>query len=86
MTMGPDGKLYANTETGQIYQFPREHRCTLGTPVIYSLPDGPRLITGIAFDPSSTANNMKIWISSGRAPVQQCPRFFRRDQRGESHR
>ena len=65
VTMGPDGKLYANTETGQIFQFPVNTDGTLGSPNIYTLPDSPRLITGIAFDPASTATSMKIWISNG---------------------
>jgi glucose/arabinose dehydrogenase len=73
--MGPDGDLYANTETGKIYQFPVNTDGTLGTPVIYSLPDGPRLITGIAFDHSSTATNMKIWISSGAPQYSNAPDF-----------
>ncbi|HET6248081.1 MAG TPA: Ig-like domain-containing protein, partial [Tepidisphaeraceae bacterium] len=68
--MGPDGDLWASTETGQILRFPINADGTLGTPqVIISLQTaygGNRLISGFAFDPSFIANPSapKIWVSN----------------------
>jgi glucose/arabinose dehydrogenase len=77
VTMGPDGNLYANTLTGGIFQFPMNANGTLGNPVniaaMANFPD--RLITGIAFDPSSTATHMIIWISSGDPAETNAPDF-----------
>ncbi|HWE04593.1 MAG TPA: Ig-like domain-containing protein [Tepidisphaeraceae bacterium] len=68
MQFGPDGKLYASTEDGRIFRYPVNADGTLGTPqVITSLQTangGNRLISGFAFDPASTASNLKIWVSN----------------------
>ena len=69
VTTGPDGKLYASTLDGHIFQFPVNPDGTLGNPVdiqtVITANGGARVITGIAFDPTSTANNMTIWVSHG---------------------
>ncbi len=75
VTMGPDGKLYATTLTGAIFQFPINSDGTLGTPVNLTANDAPRLITGVAFDPSSTAAHMMLWISSGDVQETNAPDF-----------
>lgn len=66
--MGPDGKLYAATLTGEILRFGVEADGTLGTPqVITSVQaanGGPRTIIGLKFDPASTADNLSLWISN----------------------
>lgn len=66
--IGPDHDLYASTEDGRIFRYVIEADGTLSLPqVIYSLQtanNGNRLITGFAFDPASTANNLKIWVSN----------------------
>ena len=69
MKFGPDGKLYASTEDGRIFRYPVNTDGTLGTPqVITSLQTANgganRLISGFAFDPASTASNLKIWVSN----------------------
>jgi N-acetylneuraminic acid mutarotase len=67
LTMGPDGKLYGGTLYGEIVRFAVNADGTLGTPqVITSLQDaegGPRMLIGVAFDPSSTASNLVLWTS-----------------------
>ncbi len=75
VTMGPDGDLYASTLTGGIFQFPVNADGTLGKPVDLTVGDAPRLITGVAFDPSSNARNMKLWISSGDVQETNAPDF-----------
>ncbi len=70
LDMGPDGKLYASTVDGRIMRREILPDGTLGTAqVISSLVkanNGPRLITGICFDPKSTADNLVLWISHGQ--------------------
>jgi fibronectin type 3 domain-containing protein len=67
--IGPDGDLWASTETGQILRYGINSDGTLGTPqVITSLQTangGNQLITGFAFDPSFVADPTKpmIWVS-----------------------
>jgi hypothetical protein len=66
--IGPDGRLYAATLTGEILRFGMQADGTLGVPqVITSVKDkngGPRTIIGLKFDPSSTADNLVLWISN----------------------
>jgi fibronectin type 3 domain-containing protein len=79
VTVGPDGDLYAPTENGDIFQFPINPDGSLGTPTdiktVITGSGGPSLITGIAFDPSSTWNpvtktgNLIMWVSHGAAGV-----------------
>ncbi len=69
VTMGPDGMLYACTYTGLIQRFAINADGTLGTPqnitTVQTNNGGQqRTITGIAFDPSSTANNLILWINN----------------------
>ncbi|CAM3999753.1 Ig-like domain-containing protein [Deinococcus frigens] len=77
--IGPDGKLYASTLTGEILRFGMQADGTLGTPQIIksvqAANNGPRTIIGLKFDPASTADNLILWISnnyfwagSGQAP------------------
>ncbi|UYM04017.1 choice-of-anchor D domain-containing protein [Solicola gregarius] len=74
---GPDGKLYAGSITGEIYRFDIEsdgtlaNRQTINTVKNYSnaaasgdtYQKGTRSVIGLAFDPSSTADNLILWIS-----------------------
>ncbi|WP_051935669.1 NPCBM/NEW2 domain-containing protein [Deinococcus sp. YIM 77859] len=66
--VGPDGKLYAATLTGEILRFSMLPDGTLDMPqVITSVQaagGGPRTIIGLAFDPASTADNLILWISN----------------------
>lgn len=65
--IGPDGLLYGSTEDGRIFRWAINGDGTLGTPqIITSLQQangGNRLISGFTFDPSSTASNVKLWVS-----------------------
>ncbi|WP_412030217.1 Ig-like domain-containing protein [Deinococcus yunweiensis] len=65
--MGPDGKLYAATLGGEILRFAINADGTLAAPqIITSLiaQQGPRTIIGLKFDPTSTADNLILWISN----------------------
>ena len=67
LAFGPDGKLYAAVIDGQIYRFSLNADGTTGTPEIISslqtANGGQRLLIGLAFDPSSTASNLMLWVS-----------------------
>ncbi|WP_309572711.1 Ig-like domain-containing protein, partial [Deinococcus sp.] len=65
--VGPDGKLYASTLTGEIVRFAINADGTLGTPeVLKGLVNaqGKKTVIGLKFDPTSTADNLKLWISN----------------------
>jgi glucose/arabinose dehydrogenase len=83
LTVGPDHRLYAATADGMIYRYDFLPDGTLSDPphLIDSVvkgnigPDnmtGERLITGICFDPSSTPDNMVLWITNGVHGVEHC--------------
>lgn len=69
LAIGPDGKLYALNIDGLIKRFPIKSDGTLADPeILYSLQDAygarqPRLAIGLAFDPSSTPDNLVVWIT-----------------------
>ena len=67
VTIGPDDKLYASTIAGEVWRWVINPDGTLQTPeVISSLQTangGPRMLIGITFDPSSTADNLILWAS-----------------------
>jgi fibronectin type 3 domain-containing protein len=69
LKIGPDGLLYASNQDGRIFRYPIKADGTLGTAqIITSLQTyegGPRLTTGFAFDPASTAANPILWVSNG---------------------
>ncbi len=66
--IGPDGKLYAATLTGEILRFGIQANGTLDKPQIIksvqTANSGPRTIIGLKFDPASTADNLILWISN----------------------
>ncbi len=77
--IGPDNKLYAATLTGKILRFNILPDGTLGTfqtiNSVVSANGGLRTIIGLKFDPSSTADNLKLWITNnyfwnGQSPAQ----------------
>ena len=77
--VGPDNKLYAATLTGKILRFNILPDGTLGTfqtiNSVVSANGGLRTIIGLKFDPSSTADNLKLWITNnyfwnGQSPAQ----------------
>jgi glucose/arabinose dehydrogenase len=75
LTVGPDHQLYVATIDGKILRRPIREDGSLGeSQVIRSLQeanDGPRLITGICFDPKSTAAEPVLWISHGQFLLNQ---------------
>lgn len=73
--VGPDGRLYAATLTGEILRFPLNADGTLGTPlVINSLREyngnANRAIIGMAFDPVSTPAAPVLWISNNAPTLE----------------
>lgn len=70
LTVGPDHKLYAGTADGRIVRRSIKPDGSLDRgEVIDAIPaanNGPRLITGIAFDPAATRDQHVLWISHGQ--------------------
>lgn len=70
VTVGPDGKLYATTLTGEICRWIINPGGTLGEievlDSIITNNGGPRFVTGLAFDPASTATNLIAWVTHGQ--------------------
>ena len=75
MAIGPDGKLYAGTFDGRILRFVINADGTLGAaetiPTLIMANHGPRTITGLAFDPTSTAANIKVWVSHSQMAIHE---------------
>ena len=73
MAIGPDGLLYAGTFAGIVYRYQINDDGTLEprSPIMTVLQrnGGPRLITGIAFDPASTKDNAILWVNHGQMAV-----------------
>ncbi len=70
LVIGPDGRLYAGTRTGQIIRFNLNPDGSFGgSKTIQTIRTGnggsERLITGIVFDPKSTASKPVLWVSHG---------------------
>ena len=68
VAVGPDGKLYAGTLTGEIVRFPLNSNGTTGTAeVITSLQaangGSQRMLIGLAFDPAATAGDLVLWVT-----------------------
>lgn len=65
LAIGPDGKLYAAFGSGVIraYTLDANGKKT-GTPTdITTFQTSVRVVTGLAFDPASTASNLALWVS-----------------------
>ena len=77
VNIGPDGKLYAATADGLIQRFTINNDGTLsGEQTITTIQDnnsGPRTISGFAFDPSSTSNNLIMWVSNNDGSLSDAP-------------
>ncbi len=82
VTVGPDGRLYAATFTGQIHRFPVNADGTLGTATVIDtvrahatsagLPGAPnRTVLGLAFDPTSSAP--VLWITDNYGGTSNAP-------------
>ncbi|MCS7033298.1 MAG: Ig-like domain-containing protein [Phycisphaerae bacterium] len=70
IAFGKDGKLYAGTFDGRIFCYEVKPDGTLASPqtisTIQSAEQGPRIITGITFDPKSTASDPILWVAHGQ--------------------
>jgi hypothetical protein len=70
LAFGPDGRLYAGTLTGLIHRFTVNADGTLSAPTVINTVQagngGRRFLTGIAFDPASTAANPVLWVTHGQ--------------------
>jgi glucose/arabinose dehydrogenase len=68
VTFGPDGKLYASTLDGLILRFTVNADGSLSSPQTISTVNtangGKRTITGLLFDPKSTASNPILYASN----------------------
>jgi hypothetical protein len=75
LAIGPDHRLYASTVDGKIIRREITTDGTLGSSnIITTVPKnnaGPRLITGIRFDPKATADHLSMWVSHGQFIVNQ---------------
>jgi glucose/arabinose dehydrogenase len=69
LTFGPDHKLYASTVDGRIIRWKLNDDGTLSEPqtiqTILAANKGPRMVVGIKFDPTSTADNPTLWFTHG---------------------
>jgi glucose/arabinose dehydrogenase len=74
LAIGPDHCLYAGTADGRIIRrrILDDGALAPEAEVIAAVQagnNGPRLITGIAFEPASTAENLKLWVSHGQLAI-----------------
>lgn len=78
--VGPDRNLYATAANGDVYRW--ELDTITGRPVgareLLYTHGGPTIMTGLAFDPSATAENLVVWTSqrAGFAGGGAFPRGF----------
>ena len=75
LAFGPDGRLYAATMDGRVQRFDVLPDGTLSSATtIQSLQAanrGPRLITGICFDPASGPASPVLWVSHGMLVLKE---------------
>ncbi len=73
LAIGPDGLLYGGSFGGVIYRLAIEPDGTLlqRAPImsVIAANRGPRLVTGIAFDPKSTVENPILWVNHGQMAI-----------------
>lgn len=67
LVIGPDGRLYAGTLTGQIRRFNIYSTGTISAPTVINTiranNGGDRYLVGMYFDPASTADNLILWTT-----------------------
>jgi glucose/arabinose dehydrogenase len=67
LALGPDGRLYVAFGTGDILAYALDANGNKsGTPVDIAAFKFQRTISGIRFDPASTASNLTLWVSNGQ--------------------
>jgi hypothetical protein len=68
--VGPDGKLYASTLHGQIHRWTiRSSGKLSGHEAFKPFGSTRRMVTGFAFDPGSTAEDVVLWLSNAESKV-----------------
>ena len=74
VTFGPDGLLYAGTFDGKILRFGIGGDGSLTPPqlldTVRAVHGGPRTVTGLRFDPGSTAGNLVLWVSHNQFAME----------------
>jgi hypothetical protein len=79
LTFGPDGRLYSATFDGKVLRFDVRADGTLAPPeritTVQANNAGPRLITGIKFDPASTVDAPVLWVSHGVMALENAPEW-----------
>lgn len=77
VVMGPDNKLYAATNDGKIIRWTINSDGTLGSSQtitsIQTSNNDERIITGLVFDPASTATNLIAWVNHGPNDFTSAP-------------
>lgn len=77
LQFGPDGRLYASTIAGQVVRFDVAPDGTLGAPTVITTVlarnQGPRIMTGLVFDPASTRDNPIVYVAHGIFPFDRLP-------------
>jgi hypothetical protein len=72
VTIGPDHALYASTLAGLIFRYTINPDGTLADAklidTVNTANGALRLITGMTFDPASTAASLVLWVSHGQLP------------------
>jgi glucose/arabinose dehydrogenase len=75
LAFGPDRKLYGSTMDGRVMRFAVAPDGSLSdaqtVPTIAAHNHGPRLVTGICFDPAATAQNPVLWVSHGQLVLKE---------------
>ncbi|MDB5294986.1 MAG: hypothetical protein JWO31_969 [Phycisphaerales bacterium] len=77
VTFGPDGRLYASTLAGQVGRFDVASDGTLSNlkliSTVLAASRGPRIMTGITFDPASTPDHLVAYVAHGTFPFDRVP-------------
>jgi glucose/arabinose dehydrogenase len=75
LAFGPDHRLYASTMDGRVVRFAVAPDGSLTDaqtfPTVAAHNHGPRLVTGICFDPAATAQNPVLWVSHGQLVLKE---------------
>jgi len=77
LAFGPDGRLYSSTIAGQVVRFDVAADGSLSAPLVITsvmaANQGPRLMTGLTFDPASTADRPIVYVAHGTFPYDRLP-------------
>lgn len=77
LAIGPDRRLYAGTFDGRIIRWQIKGDGTLGGETIFetlrTANNGSRSISGILFDPDSTASNPVLWVAHSTYGLANAP-------------